>query len=300
MKNILITGGTGLIGKHLTNRLKESGYNVLLLSRKPSSHDGLKVYSWDPDSGVIDPEALSAADYIIHLAGAGIGDRRWSEKRKKEILDSRIKSAGLIFDKLKETGLRPEAFISASATGYYGSMTSEKIYAEADDPATDFTGEVCRQWEESAEKFSGLGIRTVRIRTGIVLSSEGGALGRMSLPAKFGIGSPLGSGKQYVPWIHIDDLCRIYIKAIEDLSMNGAYNAAAPEHVSNSKFMRTVSEVMGRPFFFPAIPSFTFRILFGEMSSILLNGSRVSPEKIKASGYSFDYADLRSALFSLL
>lgn len=221
-------------------------------------------------------------------------------QKEKEILDSRIKSAGLIFSKLKESGKRPEAFISASGTGYYGSLTSERVLSETDDPGTDFTGEVCRRWEEAAGNIESLGIRTVILRTGIVLSGEGGALQRMVLPAKFGIGSPLGSGRQYVPWIHIDDICGIYIKAIDDRAMTGAYNAAAPEHVNNSRFMRTVSEVMGRPFFFPAIPSFVFRILYGEMSSILLKGTRVSSEKIISSGYSFRYPELRSALLSLL
>ncbi|MBN2664913.1 MAG: TIGR01777 family oxidoreductase [Bacteroidales bacterium] len=300
MKNILITGGTGLIGKQLSKKLQEKGYNVALLSRRPVKDSGFRVYTWNPDSGVIDPEAISMADYIIHLAGAGLGDSRWTEKRKKEILDSRIKTAGLILDKLKESGKRPEAFISASGSGYYGAITSETIHVETDDPAADFIGEVCRRWEEAAGKIESLGIRTVILRTGIVLSKSGGALQRMALPAKLGIGSPLGSGRQYVPWIHIDDLCGIYIKAIEDQSMTGAYNSAAPEHVSNSRFMVTVSKVMGRPFFFPAIPSFAFRILFGEMSSILLKGSRVSSEKIISSGYSFKYPDLRSALKSLL
>lgn len=300
MENVLITGGTGLIGRHLSKRLKERGFSVSLLSRKPSSYQGMKVYTWDPDSGVIDPEAISTADYIIHLAGAGLGDGRWSKKRKKEILDSRIETARLLTAGLNETGRRPKAFISASGTGYYGSVTSEHIYTEPDEPGTDFIGEVCRLWEESAGEAEKLGIRTVIIRTGIVLTRRGGALQRMALPARFGIGSPLGSGRQYVPWVHIDDLCNIYLKAVGDLSMSGVYNAVAPEHVTNREFMKTVSTVLGKPFFLPAIPSFMFRILFGEMSTILLNGSRVSPEKIISSGYSFDYPGLRNALLSLL
>lgn len=299
MKNVLITGGTGLIGKHLSNKLRASGYNVSLLSRRTADSAGFRVYRWDPDSGTIDPEAITMADYIIHLAGAGLGDSRWTERRKKEIIDSRINSAALILDILKKSGKRPEAFISASGAGYYGTLTTERIHAETDDPGTDFTGEVCRRWEEAAGNIGSLGIRTVILRTGIVLSGKGGVLQKMALPARFGIGSPLGSGRQYLPWIHIDDICGLYIKAVEDHSMRGAYNAAAPEHVTNSQFMRTVSKVMGRPFFFPAIPSFVFRILFGEMSSILLKGSRVSSEKIISSGYSFRYPELSTALKSL-
>jgi len=300
MENVLITGGTGLIGRHLSKRLKDSGYSVALLSRKPASNSGLKVYTWDPDSGAIDPEAISTADYIIHLAGAGLGDRRWSEKRKKEILDSRILSARLITTRLKETGRRPKAFISASGTGYYGSATSEQIFNESDESGADFIGEVCRRWEEAAGEAGKIGIRTVIIRTGIVLTKRGGALPRMALPARFGIGSPLGNGRQYVPWIHVDDLCGIYIKAMGDQRMSGPYNATAPEHINNSRLMETISGVMGRPFFFPAIPSFIFKILYGEMASILLNGSRVSAEKIIESGYVFSYSDLESALRNLL
>ncbi len=300
MENVLLTGGTGLIGSHLSSRLKELGYNVAVLSRKPLSDSGFRVFLWDPDSGEIDPEAIETADYIIHLAGAGIGDRRWSESRKKEISDSRINTAGHIKARLKETGKRPSAFISASGTGYYGSVTSDRIFTESDGPATDFIGEVCRRWEKSAYEIGNLGIRTVIIRTGIVLTKSGGALERMVLPARFGIGSPLGSGRQYVPWIHIDDICSIYIKAIEDKEMHGPYNATAPGHINNRQLMETISVVMGRPFFFPAIPSFMFKMLYGEMSSILLNGSRVSPELIIKSGYSFKYPDPESALKNLL
>jgi uncharacterized protein (TIGR01777 family) len=248
---------------------------------------------------MIDPEAISTADYIIHLAGAGIGDKRWTKKRKELISDSRIKTCELLFNKVQESGTKLKAFISASGIGYYGAVTSDKIFSEMDNPSGDFIGEICRQWEHSADRFEESGIRTVKIRTGIVLTEKGGAMGRMTTTVKMGIGSALGNGRQHLPWIHVEDLCNIYIKAVEDISLKGAYNAVAPEHVTNREFMRTLTKVLGKPFFFPAVPSFAMKILFGKMSGILLNGSRVSAGKIISAGYNFEFPDLENALKNL-
>jgi uncharacterized protein len=299
VETVLITGGTGLIGRHLCKKLKEKGYNVALLSRKSNPYDDIPVYSWDPDKNMIDPEAISTADYIIHLAGAGIGDKRWTKKRRELISDSRIKTCELLFNKVQESGTKLKAFISASGIGYYGAVTSDKIFSETDNPSGDFIGEICRQWEHSADRFEESRIRTVKIRTGIVLTKKGGALARMTTTVKMGIGSALGSGRQYIPWIHIDDLCNIYMKAIGDSSMIGAYNAVAPEHVTNREFMRTLAKVFEKPFFSPAVPSFALKILFGKMSGILLNGSRVSAGKIISAGYNFEFPDLENALKNL-
>ena len=299
METILIAGGAGLIGTNLSGKLKEKGYNVLLLSRKSKRGNSYSVYSWNPDKSEIENEALKRADYIINLAGAGIGDKRWTKKRRDLILDSRVKTSELIFNKIQETGKKPKAFITASGIGYYGADTSEKIFFETDQPAADFIGQVCQQWEQAADQFEKSGIRTVKIRTGIVLSKKGGALSRMAVPVKFWIGSALGSGKQYLPWIHIDDLCDIYVRAIEDAKMTGAFNAVAPQHVSNREFMRTLAQVMGKPFFFPAIPSVVLKLLFGKMSDILLYGSRISAEKIISAGYEFRFPGLANALKDL-
>jgi len=299
METILIAGGAGLIGTSLSGKLKEKGYNVLLLSRKSKRGNSYSVYSWNPDKSEIENEAIKRADYIINLAGAGIGDKRWTKKRRELILDSRVKTSELIFNKIQETGKNPKAFITASGIGYYGAGTSEKIFSETDPPAEDFIGQVCQQWEKAAEPFEKSGIRTVKIRTGIVLSKKGGALSRMAVPVKFWIGSALGSGKQYLPWIHIDDLCDIYIMAIEDAKMTGAFNAAAPQHVSNREFMRTLAQVMGKPFFFPAIPSIVLKLLYGKMSDILLYGSRISAVKIISAGYKFKFPDLANAFKEL-
>jgi uncharacterized protein len=299
METVIITGGTGLIGSHLNKKLKQKGFNTALLSRKKLSPDTTPVYTWDPDKNFVDPEAISVADYIIHLAGAGLGDKQWTEKRRELILSSRIKTGELLLNKFLESGKKPKAFISASGIGYYGAITSEKIFNETDPPSNDFLGEVCRKWEEMADRFKESGIRTVKFRTGVVLTRKGGALDRMTTTVNLGLGSPLGSGKQYIPWIHIDDLCNLYVKAVEDQSMTGTWNAVSPEHASNRDFMRVLAKVLEKPFFLPAVPSFVLKILFGRMSDIILKGSRVSAGKIISSGYKFEFPDLENALKNL-
>lgn len=296
MDTVLITGGTGLVARKLTEKLMSEGYSVSILSRSGNKTSEIRQYQWDPDKEEVDKESVEKADYIIHLAGAGVGDKRWSQKRKKEIIDSRVKTAELLLKAINESGTRIKSFISISGTGYYGTNTSEKIFIEADPPASDFLGETCRLWEEAADRFAETGARVVKLRAGIVLSGRGGVLKRIITPVRFGIGSAIGSGKQYVPWIHIDDLCQIFIKAIEDQNIKGVYNAVAPDHITNRDLMRSLSEVCRKPFWFPAIPEFLMKMIFGEMSGILLEGSRVSSEKILSAGYSFRYPGLCEAL----
>ncbi len=297
MSTVLIPGGTGLIGSHLCKKLVESGYDVAVLSRTGNRIiPDVRVYNWQPDKNEIEQEAIETADYIINLSGANIGEKRWSVLRKKMILDSRVETTKLIYRKVKEYKKDLKAYVSASATGYYGSLTTNEIYKENSPPANDFLGNTCRLWEQSADRFSELGIRTVKIRTGVVLTHKGGALSKMILPVKLGIGSAIGSGNQYMPWIHIDDLCNIYIKSIEDNDMLGAYNAVSPDHKTNEEFTMILSRILKRPFWFPKVPAFVMKILFGEMSELLLEGSRVSAEKIKSAGYKFIFPNLESAL----
>ena len=300
MDTVLITGGTGLIGRNLSEKLKTRGYPVIVLSRNTKHNTEVNQYYWDPDNQEIDNASVEKASYIVHLAGAGVGDKRWTERRKKEIIDSRVKTAELIHKAVMESGTKLKAFISISGIGYYGTITSEKIFAEGDPPADDFLGETCRLWEEAADRFSGSGTRVVKIRTGIVLSGEGGVITRLITPVRFGIGSPVGNGKQYVPWIHISDLCEIFIKAIEDSNITGAFNAAAPEHITNRDLMRSLAGVCRKPFWLPSVPSILMKIIFGEMSGILLEGSRVSCNKITSSGFNFRFPDLQNALADLL
>jgi len=300
MDTILITGGSGLVGRHLSMKLKDKGYNVALLSRSPEQSTDIKSYFWDPAKAEIDHTAITEADFIIHLAGAGIGDKRWTAGRRKDIIDSRVKTADLIYRVVRETGKKVKAFITISGSNYYGTLTSEKIFNETDPPAVDFLGEVCRFWEEAADRFSEVGSRVVKIRTGIVLARKGGVLSRILTPVRLDVGSPIGSGKQYVPWIHIDDLCNIFIKAIDDQNMKGAYNAAAPQDITNSDLMRSLAQELGKPFWFPAVPSFIMKIMFGKMSEILLEGSRISSEKIRSAGFNFQFPELKDALQDLL
>jgi len=300
MATILITGGTGLVGRFLCKKLKDKGYSVAILGRTSQKVAEITTYTWDIEKNEIEKEAIEKADYIIHLTGANISESRWTAKRKKLIIDSRVKLAQLIFEKLKENTNQVKAFISASAIGYYGTISTDKIFSETDVPANDFLGETCRQWEQSADRFEQLGIRVVKIRTGVVLAKQGGALAKMITPIKLGIGSAIGNGRQYLPWVHIEDLCDIYIKAIEDTQMNGAYNAVAPDHKTNRDFTETLAHVLRKPFWFPNIPAIVMKIIFGKMSAMLLKGSRVSSEKIKNAGYKFKFAKLEGALVNLL
>lgn len=296
---VLITGGSGLIGRHLCDRLKEKGYEVALLGRGKSVHKNILSYTWDLHRNEIDQDAINGSDFIIHLSGANIGAKRWTSKRKAEIISSRIKSIDLIFNNLNKKNPKLKAFISASAIGYYGAITSEKIFKETDPPARDFLGQVCEKWEDAADKFSSAGIRTVKLRTGVVLSKQGGALARLQRPVRWGVGSAIGSGSQYMPWIHMDDLCAIYIQALENIRMEGAYNAVAPEHVTNKAFTRKLALALRRPFWFPHIPAPLIRLLFGRMAVMLLEGSRVSSEKIQTAGYKFQFPDLDNAFKEL-
>lgn len=300
MEKVLITGGSGIVGKHLSHKLQERGYSVAILSRAKMQTAGVMVYIWNLNNSEIEEKAINNVDYIIHLAGANIGEKRWTKARKQLIVDSRVKTAELIFKKVKEQNKGLKAFISASAIGYYGTITSDKIFKETDLPSDDFLGNTCKEWEDIVDRFKELKIRIVKIRTGVVLTEKKGALSKIITPVKMGIASAIGSGEQYLPWIHIDDLCEIYIKAIEDKQMNGAYNAVAPDHKTNKDFTKILASVLNKPFWFPKIPASLMKLIFGEMSVLLLKGSRVSADKILEAGYKFQFPDLKSALTNLI
>lgn len=298
MAQVLISGGSGLVGKVLCEKLQVKGYEVAILSRSNKSE--FKTYLWDPQNNQIDPAAISSSDYIIHLAGANIAEKRWSKSRKKLILNSRVKSANLIFNEVKRQNKELKAFISSSAVGYYGAITSDKVFTEEDHPANDFLGKTCSKWENSAKQFETLAIRTTILRTGVVLSKEEGALSKMSAPVKLGLASALGNGKQYLAWIHIDDLCEIYIKAIEDKDMNGIFNAIAPSSQTNKSFTQALAKTLNKPYWLPNTPSFLLKLILGEMSVIVLEGSRASSDKILKKGYTFKFPKLKGALQEIL
>ena len=291
----MITGGSGLIGRRLSFLLKSRGYEVRILSRSNNPKNNYKTFVWNVSEQYINDSAFEGLNHIIHLAGAGIADKRWSEKRKKEIIASRVASTNLLYNTVKRLKTPLNSFISASATGYYGAVTSETIFEEKDKPAKDFLGKVCSLWEDSIFQFNEIKIRTVALRTGIVLSKDGGALKKMKTP----VITSLGNGKQYMPWIHIDDLCELYIKAIEDQEFKGAFNAVSPEHISNLSFSKKISKIFNYPFLALGAPSLILQIVFGEMSTIILNGSRISANKIKQAGFKFKFENLEKALKNL-
>jgi hypothetical protein len=299
-QKVLITGGSGLIGRYLTSILLGEGYDVAHLSRKQDQFGRVRVFRWDPVKGIIDPVVFDGVDYIVHLAGANIGEKRWSNKRKMEIENSRVDSAKLLFKVISENNIPIRAFISASAVGYYGSVTSDNIFTENDPPANDFLGAVCRKWEETADSFSAAGARVVKIRTGVVMEKSDSALSKMMMPARFGLLVQTGNGRQYMPWIHITDLCSIYLKAITDDKMFGAYNAVSPQHVTHKVFVKTLAQVMGKAVFPVPVPGFILKAALGEMSDVVLKGSRVSAEKIIFSGQKFLYPELVGALKEVL
>ncbi len=298
--SVLITGGSGLIGTHLTSSLLAKGYSVSHLSRKTIKGGRVRSFIWDPEKRYADPEAFEGVDFIVHLAGANIGEKRWTKRRKSEILESRVNSAEFLFETVKSLGINLKGFISASASGIYGSETSEKIFNETDPPAGDFLGSVCKLWEESADAFERAGIRTVKIRSGVVLDKRDSALSRLMMPAKFGFLVQIGSGEQYMPWIHIHDICNIYIKAIEDNLMIGAYNAVTPQQVTHSEFIHSLAQTMKVRLFPIPVPDFLLRTVLGEMSVVVLKGNRISSAKIRDAGYSFVFGDLKRALENII
>lgn len=308
MAVVLISGGTGLIGSHLSKYLIERGFDIVILSRnKNLSSENPKIsYSyWNVKEKIIDAEVIKKADHIVHLAGAGVMDKKWSDDYKKKIIDSRTKSAELIINCLKEDHPNVKSFVSASAIGWYGADSElpakNEPFIESDLPSKDFLGETCVHWEASVEPVAAMGIRLVKLRTGIVLSNKGGAFEEYKTPMKFGLASILGSGKQIVSWIHIDDLCRMYCEGIQNNYLHGSYNAVAPEPVSEKKLILTLGQKMRNKFFIPIyVPAFSLKLIFGKRSVELLKSTTVSNKKIKATGFTFLYPSIESAIEELV
>ena len=296
MNTILISGGTGLIGRRLSYLLKAKGYKIHLLSRECNPKNLFPTFLWNINQYTIDDSAFNGVSHIIHLTGAGVANKRWTNKRKNEILDSRVASTNLLYDTVKRLEVPLKSFVAASATGYYGSTTTDKIFKETNKPGNDFLSKVCELWEKAINQFEHLKIRTVILITGIVLSNEGGALKKMTTP----VITSIGNGKQFMPWIHIDDLCELYIKGIEDNKFQGVYNAVSTEHITNFSFSKVLSKIVKKPFIPFMAPKVLLKIALGEMSSIILNGNRVSAEKIKQAGFKFKFGNLNKALKNLL
>ena len=311
METILITGGSGLIGTSLCKLLADSGYQVIALTRSPSSAKrkfdpaikNISFAAWDIDKGRIDEDAILKADHIVHLAGAGVADKRWTRRRKKEIVDSRVKSSELLLNALKRTAHKVKTVASASAIGWYGpdpSIPNPHPFRESDPADNHFLGETCRLWEQSIQPVTDLGIRLVILRAGMVFSAKGGAFPAFKNPLKLGIAPILGNGRQVVSWIHIDDICRLYLAALERADMRGVYNAVAPEQVNNKTLTRAIARFFrSKNFISFHTPRFAIKIALGEMSVEVLKSATVSCDKLRDAGFSFLYPSLDSALNAL-
>lgn len=300
MAKVLVTGATGLIGEAVCELLQSKGYDVSIIVRFPEEkqNTSYKAFLIDYNNNSLEEGALDNADYIIHLAGTPIA-MRWTKAYKKLIVDSRVISADILLKAVQQKNTRLKAFISASAVGYYGAITSKKIFKEEDAPADDFLGKVCQAWEQKAKDFSTVADRVVMLRTSGVLSNKGGLLAEIKEPIDKNVGSALGSGKQYVPWIHIDDMAAMYLKAIEDTNMQGAYNAAAPEEATNKILIKKLARQLKKLLWFPKVPAFMLRLMLGQMANLILKGSRVSSDKIISQGFNFKFETLESALKDL-
>lgn len=298
--NILITGGTGMIGHRLSELLLEKGHKVSFLSRRKEKLPNIEVYQWDIQKGYIEAGALENTDYVVHLAGAGIADKRWTDERKKEIIDSRIQPIELINNYLQEKNIKLKGFVSASAIGYYGGDTG-KIKLDENSPAgNDFLAECTKLWEISAQKIANAA-RIVSIRIGIVLSEKGGALPKLVQPIRLGVGAALGNGEQFMSWIHIDDLCKIFIKAIENETMQGAYNAVSPNPVTNQEMTSVAAKVLKRPLWLPNIPSFVLKLIFGEMGIVVTGGNFVLNRRLsEETDFQYKFTNIKEALKNLL
>lgn len=295
---VLITGASGMIAKELAKKIGKE-YEIRFLTRK-KEHD--HEYEWDIRKGNIDEAALKNVSHIIHLAGANISEKRWTPERKRELISSRVDSAELLRTALRKNKLKLKSFISASGINFYGTETSEKIYTESDPPGNDFLSEVVVLWERAADDFKeqDLAERVVKIRTAVVLSEKDGALKKMVPPIQYYIGSPLGNGGQYMPWVHIQDICSIYEFALKNSAIDGAYNAVSPQHITNKDLTKNIAKVLGKPLFMPNVPGFVLKLIFGELATAILEGSRASSQKIQDAGFHFKFPDLNEALEDLL
>ena len=305
MQTVLITGGTGMVGQALAKQFIANGYEVIILSRSPqrSSRLHLSYAKWDVEKEEIDLDALAKANIIVHLAGEGVADKRWTVKRKQAIVDSRVRSGNLLVKALSENKYQVKTFIAASAIGWYGPDTAASLehgFVETDTADNSYLGNTCQLWEQSTAAVANMGIRLVTLRIGIVFNKKGGALAEFLKPAKFALATILGTGKQIVSWIHYQDLCKMIQYAIKTPAVQGVYNAVAPNPVTNKKLVLTIAKNT-YPIYFPSfVPGFLLKIILGEMSIEVLKSAKVSAQKIQDAGFVFDYPNVEEAIIDLI
>jgi len=298
---ILITGGSGLVGSYLSDQLSQEGFEVVHLSRKREHAKKYDTFTWDIPNGTIEDGAFEGVRFIIHLAGAGVAEKKWTSSRKQELISSRVDSANLLFEYLRQHALSVEGFISASAIGIYGFDTGGILQTEdRKQLGDDFLATLTKKWEAAADQFEQLKIRVVKLRVGLVLSTNGGLLEKMLPIAKMGLSSSFGSGEQFMSWIHINDLSSMFIESIKNHEIKGVYNAVAPKPVTNSEFLKKLTFILKRPYFLPNTPKFFMKLIFGELSSAITGGNLVSSKKIEETGFTFHFPELDTALNDLL
>jgi uncharacterized protein len=299
---VIVTGATGLVGRALIRSLLADGHEVTRLVRGGAQGfraPGTAAVHWDPERGEIDAKELEGHDAAVHLAGESIAEGRWDDEKKRRILESRVKGTRLLAEALAGLSEKPKVLVSASAVGFYGDRGDEVVREESAS-GTDFLSEVCREWEKATLQASQAGLRVVHLRIGVVLSAEGGALPKMLTPFKLGVGGRVGSGRQYMSWITLDDLVAVIRRAMEDESLRGPVNAVAPRPVTNAEFTKALGRVLGRPTIFP-VPAFAARLAFGEMAdALLLSGVRVEPARLSEAGHQFKHTEIEGALRSVL
>ena len=297
-KTLLITGGSGLIGKPLTKLLLQQGYIIHHLSRHPDEHPDpqIKVFEWDINKKLIDKNCIQGVEIIIHLAGEGIAEKRWTDDRKKQIIDSRTNSIRMIYDLLKnQQNHQVKTVISASAIGFYGDRENELLYEDSS-AGDGFLAQSSVEWENAVDEGADLGLRIVKLRTGVVLTAAGGALPEMAKPVKIGFGAGLGSGKQWVSWIYLSDVLKLYSFVIENELVNGVYNMVAPNPVNNNDLTLAIATALNKKIRLPNVPAFGLKLLMGEMSTLVLGSSKVASEKIQSEGFKFDFEKIEDAL----
>lgn len=299
MAKILISGGSGMIGRAVSELLLKGGHEVRWLSRGEGNSHGIRKFRWDPENNTIDARAFDGVNHLIHLAGAGIADHRWTAAYKKKIIQSRIKSAELLFNTLVRNGVKIDSLVGASAVGLYGAGSGGHVYTESDPPGNDFLSKVCVEWENSYQSFSEAGIRVAVIRTGIVLSQHGGAYKKLKPLFSKGLGAVVGNGNQAFPWIHIHDLAALYCEALFSENYRGAYNATAAEQVNNREFSLALAKSFRKPLILPAVPAFLLKLALGELSTTLLTGEKISNQKLLDTNFKFKFPGLTAALKDL-
>lgn len=294
---ILIAGGTGFIGRHLCTFLAGKGYELNILTRREMTGvENIHYYRWNIEQGFIDPHAFDGVEALINMTGVNIGEKRWTKNRKEEILKSRIESLELLLKCMLKAGVKIQVLISSSAVGYYGAVTTEHVFQEKDEVGTDFLADVCQRWETEALKCGKVADRIVILRKGVVIGKDGGMYQRLKPLARLGINVSLGSGRQYLPWISIADLIRLYSYILENKEMEGVFNAVADEHITMNEFSKQLLHSFGRKNILPNVPSWMIKFMFGELSGMLLRGSRVSNAKVRATGFRFSCHSISQSL----